>query len=135
MAGGTAQFRLRGFAVTIPWTSHQLQRVAAVLQQHPAASGRCAEAARDVLPIVRERDADARGRKVVPRNPFAPFIVPLNVPGAGRWRHHVTVETEDHYIDALTGPDGSAVEGYLAAHWQYPDALVLIDVDLTDTGL
>jgi hypothetical protein len=38
----------------VDWSNVQRQRVEAVLEAHPAASGRCEQAARGVLPVARE---------------------------------------------------------------------------------
>ncbi len=107
--------------MSIEWTPGQRERVQALLTKHPVPSARCEAAARGILPIGRERDGTAQiwrldpaeGRYVVPR-------VRLKFP----WFYHLTVETEAHCVDALTGVDGTSRATYLDEHWTEVDAIL-----------
>ncbi len=109
--------------MAIEWAPGQRERVQALLTRHPAPSGRCESAARGILPIGRERDLNAQiwrldpaeGRYVVPR-------ARLEFP----WFYHLTVETEAHCVDALTGVDGTSRASYLDEHWTEADAILWI---------
>lgn len=97
-------------------------------RRHPVQSGRCAVAARGILPIGRERDPrsliwrlePAEGRYVVPR-------VKLDA----LWYFHVTVETDAHCLDALTGVGGTPRASYLDEHWTHSDAILWTEEDAT----
>jgi hypothetical protein len=62
-------------------------------------------------------------------------VVPRANTGGARWRHHVTTEVTAHYVDALTGADGTATAQYFETHWHYPDAYSVTDANLDDEGL
>jgi hypothetical protein len=111
----------------IGWTPDEHDAIAAILSAHPVQSGRCFDAAQNVLPIALGRDASATPWKIKPRH--GRFVVPKLGIGQ-RWFHHYTVEVEQHGVDALTGPSGTVWRAYLSTHWQYPD-----DLDCLHTGL
>jgi hypothetical protein len=98
------------------------------LGENPIESARCAEAARAVLPIARERSEGAEAVVILPR--VGRFVVPRNVTPTPRWFHHVSVIVEAHHVDALTGPDGCPAPEYLARHFLYPTYLREDSVDL-----
>lgn len=50
-----------------------------------------------------------------------------------RWFHHVNVFAIQHYVDALSGPDGLEEEAYLERHW--PDRAAVAWEDLSDEVL
>jgi hypothetical protein len=56
--------------------------------------------------------------------------------GSGiRWRHHVVVGVDEHYVDAMTGADGTEVSIYFGEHWKYPTEYRLEESDLGDKSL
>lgn len=91
-----------------------------MLARHGIQSGRCEEAAREMLPIGRERDRDARAWRLFPRE--GRYVVP-KVRLERPWYFHVTVEAEAHYVDALTGAYGTPSGQYLVEHWNEADAI------------
>jgi hypothetical protein len=102
--------------------------VQAVLDAHPAESGRCREAARGVLPLARNVDELAAIAKLLPRPGLGWFVCPARRIDA-RWSHHFSVRVCEHLVDALSGPDGTPAPSYLAQHWRYPEALQWVDPD------
>lgn len=119
--------------VAVAWTSAQEAEVERLLRAHPAATGRCASLARDLLPIARGRDADAHGLLIRPKPGQGRYVVPRA--GTHRWFHHVTVGVEAHCVDALTGKAGTERGQYLPRHWRHPDALCVERSDLEDPCL
>jgi hypothetical protein len=113
----------------VEWKRNEREAVEAVLLAHPAASGRCFDAARAVLTIARGRDPAARGWKIRPRK--GRFVVPKQDLGQ-RWFHHYTVEVDHHGVDALTGPDGTPWDAYLPTHWLHSTYLSCAETDLED---
>ena len=112
---------LEQLKMPIPWTIAQRQAVTGTLQKYPPASNHCEEAADEILPVAREQDAKARVMRIKPKG-RAPFVVPkFNL--ARPWFEHFTTEVVVHYVDALTGPEGTMVDDYLQSHWKYPDCL------------
>lgn len=111
----------------IGWTPNEHDAVAAILIAYPAHSGRCFDAARNILPIAQGRDAEARPWRIKPRQ--GRFLVP-KVSVGKRWFHHYTVEVDQHGVDALTGPGGTDWRTYLPTHWQYPNALDCVQTEL-----
>lgn len=119
----------------VPWTAEQHARVEAGIACYPVASGRCAALARIVFAVGVDSDDATRGRQIVPRS-AARYVVPKFSP-TPRWGSHTFVETHEHAVDALTGSAGSPSDAYLQAHWEYPDALHVRDVDVhaVDPGI
>ncbi len=117
--------------MSIEWTAKQRREVEECLARNPANSGNCLEVARGILPIGQEQDVNARPWKLRPRPGQGRFVVP-KVSVGNRWFHHFTVEAVEHCVDALTGPDGTQIPGYLAEHWRYSEALELVDTSLTE---
>jgi hypothetical protein len=112
--------------------------VEGTLRRFPADSGKCANAARAILPVAQSLDRHARGRLIVPDPVVAPrarLVVPKGCKLTLPWFHHVTVEVVAHHVDVLTGPDGHEVATYLEAHFEYADALKVDDVDLAREDL
>ena len=115
--------------MAIDWRESQRVLVANSLREHPPESGRCKEAALAIAPVARETDPDTRVRELVPRE--GRFVVPRQSLGGARWYHHFSVRTARHYVDALTGTDGTPEAVYLHEHWKYPDALRWRDGDFS----
>lgn len=95
--------------MSIDWSEIQRTAVEGALSRYPAESHECREAARLLLPIARERDAGARAWRLRPRE--GRYIVPMRSVGRD-WFFHVTVETEAHCVDALTGVAGTPRAAY-----------------------
>lgn len=106
--------------MAIDWTSGQHDQVERVLASYPIASGRCESAAWEILPIGRERDPKAQIWQLVPTEGL--YVVP-NIEQEVFWFHHFTVEVDAHFVDALTGVDGTPRSTYLDEHWAEGDAI------------
>ena len=117
--------------MSIRWTEAQRRRVQEVLDRHPIQSGRCAETARQLLPVAMSVDASARARLLRPKDD-APFILSLEY---GHFYHHVATEMIAHMVDALSGSDGVHAPSYLSQYWRYPTEIEIIDADLGDLSL
>jgi len=37
-----------------------------------------------------------------------------------------------HYVDAITGVDGTPESVYLETHWRYSDSYIIVEADLSD---
>ncbi len=114
-------------AMTVGWPGRDRSTVQVILDEHPFDSGRCADAAREVLPIAQALDPGARAMKLEPASP-ARYLLPLNIQLERNYYHHVTVRVVQHHVDALTGADGTPEDVYLVAYWQYPNALAWSEV-------
>ena len=90
--------------MAIDWRDSQRTRVDKSLCDHPLESGRCQEAAREILPVATEIDAGARTRLLRPKPGEGRFVVPKVKLGV-RWYDHYSVNAQRHYVDALTGVD------------------------------
>lgn len=118
--------------MSIAWSNEQRSKVRAILGRHPPHSGRCANAARAILPLARELDESARPWKIVPALPGAKFVMLKNPPPGLAWAHHITVEVSRHCVDTLPGVDGHLRETYLATFFEAPEHHQIVDVDLKD---
>ena len=116
--------------MAIDWNELQRSRVGDILDEHPLTSGRCEDAARAILPVASDVDTGARIRHLKARPGQGRFVLPRAKLGA-RWYHHASVQAQHHYVDALTGVDGTPGPRYLEDHWQYPDVLVWHDGELS----
>jgi hypothetical protein len=105
--------------MAIPWTPRQKKSVADVFDRHKLDDGHCKEAAEEILPIAQTRDQRARILKITPRG-RGRFVAPIEKLEKS-WYDHYTTEVLLHYVDILTGPDGTRVESYREEHWQHPD--------------
>lgn len=117
-------------AVSIRWRGTEKKRVEAALRRYPAESGMCAPLARLVFDVARQDDATATGVQIRPRG-SARYIL-TKYPTKHVWHSHTLVRTRAHHIDALTGADGCAQGDYLAVHWEHPEALEALEVDVAD---
>lgn len=112
------------YSMPIDWTAAQRGRVEALLVRFRAATGGCQELAHAIHPIACERDRAARMWRLLPA--VGRYVVPkirLEHP----WYFHVTTETQSHFVDALTGIDGTSCAGYLETHWTETDAIRWIE--------
>lgn len=113
--------------MVVPWEPMQRKAVYAILQRYPAESGRCDDAASEILPIAKECDSSARLLRIVPSAKLkrARFIVPVKrtEKWGPPWQEHYTTEVLFYYVDALTGADGTTASAYLKTHWKYSEDL------------
>ncbi|WP_147448753.1 hypothetical protein [Corallococcus terminator] len=113
--------------MTIDWKATQKKAVYSILQQYPAEGGQCDAAAEAILPIAKELDGSAQVLKIVPSSKLkrARFIIPVGrtAKWGEPWYVHYMNEVMLHYVDALTGPDGTVATNYLQTHWEHPDDL------------
>jgi hypothetical protein len=114
--------------MAVAWTSDERRAVDETLHSFPASSGKCFEAAQEVLRTAQQRSpATSKGWKLKPR--YGRFVVPKTAVGQ-RWFHHYTVEVEQHAVDALTGTSGTVWDAYLSTHWDYSTDLAVFEHDL-----
>jgi len=118
--------------MTVPWNPPVRLAVDGILQKYPAASCRCADAAREVFPIASALDPQSRARIL---RPTEGRFVATKMAAGRKWRHHVSVNVTAHFVDALTGPDGTEQDLYLNTYFQFPDAIEWEDTDLRDVLL
>lgn len=74
--------------------------------------------------MAREIESAARARKLVPTEGW--FVLPKVSVGA-RWYEHFSVHLQCHYVDALTGADGTDDASSLEVHWKHPESLGWVD--------
>lgn len=108
--------------MSVSWNSAQLPLVEGAIAAHPAQSGRCAELARELLPIALKIDPESHVRVIRPVPGGGRFVLPRA--GHPGWRYHVTTAVAQHLVDALTGPSGCDADRYLEIHFEYPEALL-----------
>jgi len=118
--------------MAVHWAPDDCRTVSGILRQHPPESGRCADAARAVLPIAVALDPQSRARIL---RPTQGRFVAAKLPAGHRWRHHVSVSVTAHFADALTGSNGTEQDLYLNEHFQFPAAVEWEDTDLGDVSL
>lgn len=114
----------------LPWTPPQRQAVERALREHPPSSGHCATAARLILPHATTLDGRAAALVIEPMEGI--YVEPARAHGGRPWFHHVTVETLDHRVDAMTGVDGYDAADYLTAFFRHPIALSVRPVEDDD---
>lgn len=121
--------------MSIDWTDTERLRVEQGIADHPIDSGRCAALARVVHGVAKPRDPDVRGVQIRPRMP-ARWLVPKH-PHVPYWFSHTLVETQEHDVDALTGPDGHRADAYLETYWHFHARIDARTVDLAtiDPGI
>lgn len=121
--------------MAIPWNDTNRLSVAQAIADHPIDSGRCAALARRVLAVANPGDPAARGVQLKPRAP-ARYLVPKH-PDVPYWCSHTLVETREHDVDAITGPDGHRADAYLESFWHFPDRIEArtVDVATIDPGI
>jgi hypothetical protein len=105
----------------VSWTPSQRVVVERVLREHPPASGRCAQAARTVLPHAIELDADAGALVIEPTEGI--YVETTHEYGGRPWFHHVTVDVQAHRVDAMTGVDGHPAASYVRSFFRHADVL------------
>lgn len=122
--------------MTVEWLENDYREVADGMQKYHVRSGMCAALARIVHRVAITATQDARGmqlrckkavRYLVPKKPHIPY-----------WNAHTYVETQEHVVDAVTGPDGYKATSYVNDHWHWDDQSyerVEIDVATVDPGI
>ncbi|MCB9760483.1 MAG: hypothetical protein H6739_11645 [Alphaproteobacteria bacterium] len=103
--------------MSVDWPPDKAEQIDSLIDAHPVESGRCASLARSILPIAREQDADAQG--VIVKANAAQTRYPCMKPRIHGvwWFHHVTLGVEGHFVDALTGTQGTERAHYLTTHF------------------
>lgn len=111
----------------VPWKIKQRGRVERSLLRHPASSGRCREAAEEILPVAIEVDSGAARIRLSPRgSPKARFLVLRTpIPNAYPWQDHDTVQVVEHFVDALTSASGFDASSYVERFFRYADQIAL----------
>ena len=98
----------------------------------------CAQRSRASCSGLRKPVRDARGLQIrCKKTVAARFLVPKK-PHIPYWGAHTYVETLEHAVDAVTGPDGYEAASYVNDHWHWNDRLyekVEIDVATVDPGI
>lgn len=101
-----------------------------VLREHPPASGRCAEAARQILPQATQLDAQAGILVIEPTEGI--YVETTQDYGGQPWFHHVTVDAQAHCVAVMTGADGHPAALYLGTFFRHTDALSIRSVQDED---
>src|ERR1051325_4306061 len=86
--------------MAVNWNSDQARKVKRALRDHPKHSGRCANAARSIVPVAQETDSQARGLVLRPKAGVGFCLVPKDPPPGPPFRHHVVTQTQHHAVDA-----------------------------------
>lgn len=119
--------------MAISWSKVQRRRITMILEKFPPKSGLCQDAARAVLPEARKVDPSSSGILIKPAG-RARYVLPKIPLDGAWWRFHITVEAEQHYVDTLTGVDGTLTDVYFQEHLQFPEpaSYELSKIDLTE---
>ena len=107
----------------LPWSPSQHRSVEQTLLEHPASSGRCAIAARAILPPAAALDSRATALLIQPMEGEGIYLETARPYGGSPWFHHVTVETLAHRVDAMTGADGHDAADYLTTFFHHASVL------------
>jgi hypothetical protein len=103
-----------------------------VLAAHPVTKPDCLRAAGYIHPLALHQDPNARFWLLRP-DPYCGPVAMIEegsigfhpkMPPAPRWVYHVCVETDEHCVCVLTGPDGVPKASYLEEHFKEADAIV-----------
>ncbi len=115
----------------IAWKPPQAQKVTNALAKYPPQSNRCELAAKAILPVARQVDSSSRALKIKPAGRARYLMTNVSLNGEW-WRHHVTTEVSEHYVDSLTGTPGTLVIDYFTEHYQVdePDAYIIQNAEL-----
>ena len=121
----------------LQWPENREQTVQTILDKYPPESNDCALAAQEVLPHATELDEHAHAILIEPpsggihpsKRMKGPYLVPREGTRARYWTHHVTVQVEAYYLDALTGAPGHQRLTYLETFFQFADVLLLAPVE------
>lgn len=103
-----------------------------VLAAHPANKPDCLRAAGYIHALARHQDERARLWLLRPHPDCGPVAMIEEgsigfhpaIPNAPRWVYHVCVETDDHCVCTLTGPDGAPKASYVETHFKEPDDIL-----------
>ena len=121
--------------MAIDWTERERAIIVQGIANHGLRTGRCAALARIVYGIAKPRDPNTRGLHLRPA-PGARWLVP-KAPHVPYWGSHTYVETENHAVDAIAGPDGHSAECFLQDHWEFWKTMRVSEVDVAtiDPGI
>jgi len=106
--------------MAVDWSTTERDRLHALIQAHPVDSSACAELGRKVVPIGRERDANAHGVVIRPNTRLVRLLKPRH-PNVEWWFNHVTVAVLEHGVDALAGVEGTPMDEYMPTHFDFQD--------------
>ncbi len=122
--------------MAVDWSEAEHRAVANGIQKFGIHSGMCAALARVVYAIAVEGKRDARGVQLKCKKPVR-YLLPKK-PHVPRWGAHTYVETQEHAVDAVTGPDGYQAASYVNDYWHWDDKSyeqVEVDVATVDPGI
>ncbi|MEZ4298914.1 MAG: hypothetical protein R3B70_28450 [Polyangiaceae bacterium] len=122
--------------MAVNWTDAEYREVAAGIEKYGIHTGMCAALARVVHRIAITGDPGARGVQLRCKKPVR-YLVPKK-PHVPYWGAHTYVETREHAVDSVTGPNGYQAASYVDDHWYWNDRLyeqVEIDVTTVDPGI
>lgn len=115
--------------MAVGWTDAERAEVEQGLLTHPIESGRCAALARLIAQVAIAGGREVSGHQVRPV--AGRYVVPKH-PNPPQWASHTFAGTEAHAVDVLTSSTGTLRDRYLAQHWEHPEYLALVDVDLEE---
>jgi hypothetical protein len=121
--------------MAVKWTDDEHHKVAKAIADHGLKSKRCAAVARVVYGVAKPKDEKTRGIQMQ-APPGARFMIPKE-PRIPQWNSHTYVETQEHAVDAVTGPHGHAAATYREDRWKWSETFLVREVDVTtvDPGI
>lgn len=122
--------------MTVNWSDSEYREIKESIKKYDVRSGMCAALARVVHRVATTGARDARGVQLRCKKPVR-YLVPKK-PHIPYWGAHTYVETQEHAVDAVTGPDGYKAISYVGDHWHWSESFyerVEIDVATVDPGI
>ena len=122
--------------MSVDWTGKERGEVTDGIKTYGIRSGMCAALARVVHRVATAGARDARGMQLRCKG-AARYLLPRK-PNIPHWGAHTYVETVEHAVDAVTGPDGYEAKSYVDDHWHWNDRVyerVEVDVATIDPGI
>jgi hypothetical protein len=122
--------------VGVDWTESERREIADGIRKYDIRSGMCAALARVVHRVAKTGARETRGLQLRCRKAVR-FLVPKK-PHIPHWGSHTYVETGEHAVDAVTGPDGYEAASYVNDHWHWNEKFyeqVEVDVAAVDPGI
>lgn len=102
-----------------------------ILEKYHQKSGLCVTAAVKIHPIAEHQDKAATCMYLRAHPKHGLRIIPVPSMGCA-WDHHALVALDRHYVDALTGADGTPEEDYLKQHFQHPESVVVRPITVAE---
>jgi hypothetical protein len=128
--------RAYGSGVGVEWTESERREIADGIRKYDIRSGMCAALARIVHRVAKTGARDARGLQLRCKKAVR-FLVPRK-PHIPHWGSHTYVETGEHAVDAVTGPEGYEAASYVNDHWHWNEKFyeqIEVDVAAVDPGI